>query len=75
MQIQEFNPPPYGTSKAEDFDPLAHLKLNQLKMVKDEDDDELKEVEVSEDGDIYKLTAPNIQKYWLKMEPLAQDYI
>ena len=44
-------------------------------MVKDEDDDELKEVEVSEDGDIYKLTAPNIQKYWLKMEPAAQDYI
>ena len=75
VQIQEFIPPPEGTSKAEDFDPLAHLRLNELKMVNDEHDDEPKEVEVSDDGDIYKLTVPNIQKYWLKMEPAAEDYI
>jgi len=78
-QIEEFIPPPRGKSQIEDFDPLVHLELEPERDPDEEEDD-------SEEGDIimednliieplYRKIIPNIEKYWLRMEPEENDYI
>ena len=57
---------------------MSHLELEEEKAEGAEEDSE---EEVAEDEEnavadpIYKKVVPNIQKYWLTMEPSAQDYI
>jgi len=65
--IEEFNLPPRGTSKTEDFDPLAHLQLEEPAEPKDEedsDDGEMKEEQIVVEPIIQK-TVPRIEKFWL----------
>ena len=38
-QIEDFILPPRGTSKPEDFDPLAHLELEEPKVEGEEDEE------------------------------------
>jgi hypothetical protein len=68
-------PEPKGTSKTEDFDLLAHLELEEEK---EEGDDDEGEGEGDEDAviePIYRKTVPNIEKFWIRMQPDKNDYI
>ena len=69
VEIAEFIVPPRGKSTTPDFDPLAHLELEEPH--EDEGSDDMGEgVEhnlVIEP--IYKKTVPKIQERWLKTEP------
>ena len=69
VEIPEFILPPRGKSQIPDFDPLAHLELEDP--AEDEESDDL-----GDGGErnlviepIYKKTVPNIQRRWLKTEP------
>jgi len=54
----------------EDFQPLSHLELEEVKEEGDDDEDEEEKEEENAQADpIYKKVVPNIQKYWLTMEP------
>lgn len=74
-EIEEFQLPPRGTSVPEDFDLLGHLQLEEEK-----DDDE--EEEQGDPGDeenlkvdpIMQKCVPNIEKYWLRLDPSLDDY-
>jgi len=70
VEIDEFILPPRGKSKCPDFDPLAHLELEEPR---DEDDSDDMLGEGVEHNliiePIYKKTVPNIQERWLKTEP------
>jgi len=74
VEIEDFVLPPRGTSKLEDFDLLAHLKLEEPKEEGDSDEAEGEEQDAVPDP-IYRKVVPNIEKYWLKMEPDEGDYI
>ena len=52
MRIDQFSPPPEGTSKTEDFDMLAHLVLKPPKK-EEKDDDASSSEDISVDGNIY----------------------
>jgi len=66
--------PPRGTSKVDDFDLLAHLKL-QEPTDEDDDEDEFADKEPEAIEPIFRKLVPNIEKFWLKMEPDEHDYI
>lgn len=74
VQIDDFVMPPRGTSKVDDFDLLAHLKL-QAPTDEDEEEDEFADVEPEAIEPIFRKLVPNIEKFWLKMEPDEHDYI
>ena len=74
VEIPEFVLPPRGTSTLEDFDPLAHLELEEPKEAGEEDEEEEEEVNLVSEP-IYKKTVPNIQEKWLRTEPDKHDYI
>ena len=72
LEIDDFMPPPRGKSRDEDFDLIAHIDILEPK------EDEAEEVdEYGEDDDaasgappvIYSKTTPNIQKFWIKLDP------
>jgi hypothetical protein len=64
--------PPRGTSTLEDFDPLAHLEIEEAATGEESADGEADE---APPAPIYKLTVPNIEKYWLVMDPSESEYI
>lgn len=74
-EIDEFNLPPRGNSKPEDFDPLGHLQLEEAK---DEDDDEGEMEDAEEDNlvvePIMQKITPTIENHWLKLEPSMEKY-
>jgi dynein heavy chain len=75
IQIDDFVLPPRGTSKTEDFDPLVHL---ELEVPVEEDEDEEGEGNKEDDSKIVPLfqkKVPNIEKYWLKLEPNDGQFI
>jgi hypothetical protein len=74
VEIPEFILPPRGTSRLEDFDPLAHLELEEPKEDGDDDDEDAEEVNLVVEP-IYKKTVPAIQEKWLRTEPDKHDYI
>ena len=78
MQIDDFVLPPRGNSKVEEFDLLAHLELEKPK-VDGEDDDEDEDPgaggEVLPPDPIFQKQVPNIEKFWLRMEPDEHAYI
>jgi hypothetical protein len=76
VDIGEFCPPPRGKSEEKDFDLLAHIEKME-EAGEDEDaaasyDEEDGEGKSEEDVVILGKTAPNIQKYWIKLMP-GQD--
>ena len=77
-QVDEYVPPPRGKSEIKDFDPLVHLELEPEKDPNEEEDEE-EEGEKEDDKAIaeplYRKIIPNIEKYWLRMEPEETDYI
>lgn len=76
-QIDEFVLPPRGTSEVADFDPLAHLELEEAKEEGESDGggggEEAEENVVAEP--IYSRVVPRIENYWLRMEPDEKDYV
>ena len=63
-------------SKLVDFEPLVHLELEEIR---DDEDGEASD-QGGEQPDpifapIYRKTIPKIEKYWLRLEPDAEDYI
>ena len=64
------------TSKALDFDLLAHLELEPevVEGEGEESEPPLEEEEEKEAPPIFKKTVPNIEKYWLRMEPSKEEY-
>jgi hypothetical protein len=76
VQIEPFVLPPRGTSVQEEFDLLAHLELEPEKEEGEEEEEEEGEKEEDEIIEpIYKKVVPNIQTYWLRMQPDKNDYI
>ena len=70
MQIDDFVLPPRGTSKTEDFDLLAHLELEDPKIEGEEDEEsDPGGGEILPPPPIFRKTVPNIEKFWLRMEP------
>lgn len=67
-------PPPRGTSEIEDFDPLVHLELEEEKPEGEEEEEE-EEDENKPVVQLMKTTIPNIEKFWLRMDPEENDYI
>jgi len=61
-------------SKIEDFDLIAHLELEPEKVEGEEEEDE-EEEEDKVIVPIYKKIIPNIEKYWLNMQPNSEEYI
>ena len=79
VECADFILPPRGTSEEKDFDLLCHLEVEPEKEDKKGGKDEDEEVEEEENAlDTvvkYKSVVPNIQDYWLRMKPDADDYI
>jgi hypothetical protein len=74
VEIEDFKPPPHGTSESKDFDLLSHLELEP------EVDPNAKEGDES-DGQAdqlfekkYKETCPNVHKLWLTLSPSRTDF-
>jgi len=69
--------PPRGPSTVADFDLLGHLELEAPK-VEGEDSDELSDFgaggEIKPPDPIYKKIVPNIEKFWLRMDPDEHSY-
>ena len=65
------------TFKVDDFDLLAHLKLTEpsQRTDDDEDEDEFVDKEPEAIEPIFRKLVPNIEKFWIKMEPNEHDYI
>jgi dynein heavy chain len=62
-------------SAVDEFDLLAHLELEPEKAEDEGSDMEDEEAEEVAPDPIYKKTVPNIEKFWLRMEPDQEDYI
>lgn len=62
-------------SKLVDFEPLAHLELEEIKEDESDAPSDGGEPEDPIFAPIYKKTIPKIEKYWLRLEPDAEDYI
>jgi len=76
VEIEDFILPPRGKSVVEDFDLLAHLELEEPKGEDEESDiDQGMEMEQEMPDPIYQKKVPNIERYWLAMEPNAESYI
>lgn len=75
VQINEFVEPPKGESVIEDFDLLAHLRLEEAKEEGDSDEAAGEEEEAEVADPIFRKVVPNIEKFWIKMEPDEHDYI
>jgi len=72
VPIDDFRPHPNGTSKEEDFDLLAHLELEKEKGEEEEEEEgEPEEVEVIQ---LYRQELKDVHKFWIKLEPDAQDF-
>lgn len=70
-QIEEFILPPRGTSEIQDFDPIAHLVIEEEKKVEDEPVEE----EEKPPEPIIQRTVPKIDQLWLTMSPSKEDYV
>ena len=73
VEVEDFKPPPHGTSQPNDFDLLSHLELEP------ESDEEGKDDEESEEVDNiiqkkYKDTCPDIYKLWLNLSPSREEF-
>jgi len=77
IEIPDFILPPRGQSVAEEFDLLAHLEIDEPVEGEDEEeqDDPGAEAVAEVAKPIYRKTVPNIEKYWLRMEPDEHSYI
>lgn len=74
-KIDKYEPPPFGHSKPEDFDPVVHLELEEERNDEDDEDQEMNMSEMEEvDERIERTIIPNLHKYWLKMRPSKTDY-
>jgi hypothetical protein len=74
-EVQQVRIEDFGRESAvEEFDPLAHFELEE---VRDEDSDGSDQGEPEDIPfvPIYKKVIPNIESYWLRLEPDANDYI
>ena len=73
-EIEDFKPPPHGTSMEKDFDLLTHLELEpEIEEGKEDEDSEEEGVDpifVKQ----YKDTCPNINRIWLKITPSREDF-
>lgn len=75
--IDDFLPPPRGKSKPQDFDLLAHLEVRTVA----EGEEEAEEDEILEEGEEtvvipkYRKITPNIQDYWIKLDPGQDKFI
>jgi hypothetical protein len=80
IKIDKFNPPPVGTSKREDFDPVVHMEIEpegaDEEEVKDAGEEEPEPEEVDEESKLLlKPTVPNIHKLWLRLTPTRNEFI
>lgn len=73
-EIEDFKPPPHGTSLEKDFDLLTHLELEpEPEEGKEEEQDSEEEIDplfVKK----YRDTCPNIHRIWLKISPSREDF-
>lgn len=76
IEIDDFVRPPRGKSVTEDFDLLAHLEIEPEKDGDEEEEDDLGEgAETKPPEPILRKIVPNIEKFWLRMEPDEHAYI
>lgn len=81
QDLAEFVPPPFGNSVLEDFNPLYHIKIKEVKIekeqkkgAKEEEADEDAPLEIQEDK-IYQRKVPkNITKAWLDLKPSKEHF-
>lgn len=71
--IEDFVPPPRGTSKTEDFNLLEHIEMQPEK-------DENEESESSDLSDVepvqkYRSVVPTIHDEWIQLHPTREDFI
>ena len=73
--IDDFLLPPRGTSQEHEFDLLAHIEVEPE--LGSQDGSSSAEYG-REEGDVYlvkeKMTVPNIQRYWIKLLPNADEF-
>jgi dynein heavy chain, axonemal len=76
IPIDEFILPPRGTSKEEDFDLLCHLEIEEVKPEGEEEDDDAAGDEPADVPiiQLYRRTLPSAHKYWIKLEPSAEEF-
>lgn len=71
-QIEDFILPPRGTSQVQDFDPLAHMVIDEPGADDDgmdgEDEEKMPEP-------VYQRTVPGIEKHWLETAPSCNKYV
>jgi dynein heavy chain len=74
-EVEDFKPPPHGTSQVKDFDLLAHLELEPEpdpdKKPGDESEEEADAVFVKK----YRDTCPEIHTAWLSLVPPKQEFV
>jgi len=74
VEIDDFSRPPRGKSVTEDFDLLAHLEVEAEKE-DGEEEEEGEDAEARPPEPILRKIVPNIEKFWLRMEPDEHAYI
>ena len=75
IEIDDFVRPPRGRSVTEEFDLLAHLEIEPEKDGDEEEEEVGEGAEVQAPEPILRKIVPNIEKYWLRMEPDEHAYI
>ena len=75
VPIDEFILPPRGKSKEEDFDLLCHLEVEVVKPEGEEEEEESEEEAADvPPPQLYRKTLPNAHKFWIKLEPDAEEF-
>lgn len=77
VELKEFIPPPFGNSTVDDFNPLYHVHLQQVREEAAEEetgDPEKKEeaavVQAYDENKVYsRRIVPSITELWLKTNP------
>lgn len=71
--LDDFIPPPKGTSEDQDFDLLSHLQLEEVR----EDNDDEGEGEGDNEAifvQLKKKTVPDIHRFWIELTPDAKQF-
>lgn len=75
IKIRKFNPPPVGNSTSADFDPIAHLEIEEKKEYTPEEEVDILDESDEESKYKTKLICPNIHKLWIKLDPTKTNFI
>lgn len=74
VEVDDFKPPPHGTSQPKDFDLLTHLELEPEKDPDAKEEEEEEEEAANIFVKKYKDTIPEIHTIWLNLSPNKQEF-